>query len=303
MLTADRLERLKNLTPTKRALLLKHLQEQTAPAEEFTLIPRRAQQNPSPLSFAQQRLWFLDQLEPGSAAYNIPTALRLTGRLDATALGRTLDEVVRRHEVLRTTFVEVDGEPAQVVKEFERMSLPLTDLSHLPEGEREAEAQRLTRLERQKAFDLAAGPLLRATLLRLSEEEHILLVTMHHIISDGWSTGIFIREMSALYSAFTSGDESPLEELPIQYADYATWQRQHLSDEVLDAQLSYWRTQLGGAPALLELPTDRPRPPAQTYRGARHSFTIPAELTSHLTALSQEEGCTLFMTLLAGWQA
>ncbi|HEU4593896.1 MAG TPA: condensation domain-containing protein, partial [Pyrinomonadaceae bacterium] len=267
------------------------------------VIARTARDEAAPLSFAQQRLWFLDQLEPGSVAYNMPTALRLTGRLDVPTMERTFGEIVRRHEVLRTRFVEVDDSPVQVITPASEVSLPLTDLGHLAEGEREAEAQRLTQEEARRPFDLAAGPLLRAALLRLSEEEHILLVTMHHIVSDGWSMGVLVREMTTLYSAFTSGEESPLEELSIQYADYAAWQRQYLSGEVLDAQLSYWRTQLGGAPALLELPTDRPRPPAQTYRGARHSFTIPAELTSHLTALSQEEGCTLFMTLLAGWQA
>ncbi|HEU4595289.1 MAG TPA: amino acid adenylation domain-containing protein, partial [Pyrinomonadaceae bacterium] len=290
---------------TTVAELAAHVEALLRGGEHLPLPPvkRASRDEATPLSFAQQRLWFLDKLEPGSAAYNMPTALRLTGRLDAAALGRTLGEVVRRHEVLRTTFVEVDGSPVQVIAPASEVSLPVTDLSALDAGEREAEAQRLTQQEARRPFDLAAGPLLRAALLRLSEQEHVLLVTMHHIVSDGWSTGIFIREMSALYAAFTSGEESPLEELPVQYADYAAWQRQYLSGEVLDAQLSYWRGQLGGAPALLELPTDRPRPPAQSYRGATHSFILPGELTSALRELSQREGCTLFMTLLAGWQA
>ncbi|MET0647738.1 MAG: condensation domain-containing protein, partial [Pyrinomonadaceae bacterium] len=303
MLTSDRLERLKNLSPAKRALLLKQLQEKAAPAEEFNLIPRRAQQNPSPLSFAQQRLWFLNRLEPDSSAYNVPVALRLTGRLDVTALERTLNEVSRRHEVLRTTFVETDGQPVQVVAPFEPQPLPVTDLSALPEDQREAEVSRLAAVERQRPFDLSRDPLLRVTLVRLAEEEHALLVTMHHIVSDGWSAGVLIRELTGLYGAFSRGEESPLSELPVQYADYAVWQRERLTGETLEQQLGYWKEQLAGAPALLALPTDRPRPAVQSYRGATHHFSLTAELTERLHELSRRHDATLFMTLLAGWQA
>ncbi|HEY0097571.1 MAG TPA: amino acid adenylation domain-containing protein, partial [Pyrinomonadaceae bacterium] len=227
-----------------------------------------------PLSFAQQRLWFLDQLEPQSSTYNMPAALRLTGALDRVALERSLSEVVRRHEALRTTFAETDGEPTQIIQPAQAIAVPLFDLSHLPETEREQQAQQLVAEEAARPFDLAAGPLLRAALIRLSGEEHIALLTMHHIISDGWSMGVFIREMGALYEAYQKQEESPLSELAIQYADYAVWQREWLQGEVLDEQLSYWREQLGGAPALLELPTDRPRTKEQSHRGAHHGFTL-----------------------------
>ncbi|HWW73743.1 MAG TPA: condensation domain-containing protein, partial [Pyrinomonadaceae bacterium] len=303
MLTADRLERLKNLSPAKRALLLKQAQEKATPDEAFKLIPRRAQQNPSPLSFAQQRLWFLNRLEPDSAAYNIPVALRLTGRLDHPALERTLNEVVRRHESLRTTFREEEGRPVQVVAPFERRPLPVKDLAALSEEEREAEVERQAAAERRAPFDLAEDALLRVTLLRLGEEEHVLLVTMHHIVSDGWSVGVLVRELTALYTAYIRGEESPLEEPPVQYADYAVWQRAHLSGENLERQLAYWRERLAGAPALLGLPTDRPRPAVQSYRGATLSLVLPAELVAELRRVGQAQGCTLFMTLLAGWQA
>ncbi len=254
------------------------------------------------LSYAQQRLWFLDQLEPGSAAYNIPIALRLSGRLEVSALERVLSEVVRRHEVLRTSFMEVDGQPVQVISPPGAISIPFIDLSHLSGEERQSKAQESVSAETRRAFDLAQGPLLRATLLRLDDEEHVLLVCMHHIVSDGWSMGLFIREMSALYAAFAAGEESPLAELEIQYADFAAWQREWLTGDVLDEQLTYWKEQLKGAPPVLELPADRARPPLQSYRGAQHSFTLCEELTTALRELSRREGCTLFMTLLAAFQ-
>ncbi len=256
-----------------------------------------------PLSFAQQRLWFIDQLEPMSARYNIPAALRLEGHLDINSLGCALTEIVRRHESLRTKFVLADGEPVQVVEPAETFKLDFTDLSHLAETEREAAAQQLAREEAARPFGLSQAPLLRALLARLSEEEHVLLFTMHHIVTDGWSMGVLVREVAQLYEAYLKGEESPLEELPIQYADFAAWQRQWMSGEVLERELQYWRAQLAGAPPVLELPTDRPRPAVQTFRGATHSFTLPAELAERLRALSRAEGATLFMTLLAGFQA
>ncbi len=256
-----------------------------------------------PLSFAQQRLWFLDQLEPGSAFYNVPTALRLTGSLDAAVLAQALSEVVRRHESLRTTFAEADGQPVQLIHPPSALALPVEDLGHLDETEREAQAQQLATEEAQQPFDLAAGPLLRVRLLRLSDEQHILLFTMHHIISDGWSMGVLIREVTGLYEAYLKGEASPLAELSIQYADFAVWQREWMSGEVLERELNYWRQQLAGAPPVLELPTDRPRPPVQSIAGARHAFLLPGELSEALRRLSREEGVTLFMTLLAAWQA
>ncbi|HSL71820.1 MAG TPA: condensation domain-containing protein, partial [Longimicrobiales bacterium] len=253
------------------------------------------------LSFAQQRLWFLDQMEPGSALYNIPAAVRLRGVLNVEALERTLSEVVRRHEVLRTHFAGVDGEPVQVIEPPQEVRLAVTDLSMLDEAERAAETQRLVAEESARPFDLANGPLLRMSLLRLGEAEHVALVTMHHIVSDGWSIGVLVREVAALYTAYVRGEESPLEELPIQYADFAHWQRNWLQGDVLAAQLDYWHDELAGAPAFIDLPIDKPRPPVQTFRGAHHPFQLSVELSAQLRDLSRRHGSTLFMTLLAAF--
>ncbi len=255
-----------------------------------------------PLSFAQQRLWFLEQLEPGNAVYNLPTALRLRGPLDVEALRRTLNEVVRRHESLRTVFREEQGEAVQVVLPEQPVEIPLVSLTELPEAEREAEAEALAREEARKGFDLSRGPLLRATLLRLSTEEHVLLFTMHHIVSDGWSSGVLVREAAALYEGYVRGEQSPLPELAVQYADYAVWQREWLRGPALAEQLSYWKKQLDGAPTLLDFPTDRPRPSALTFRGAALSFDLSAQLTEALRALGRREGVTLYMILLAAFQ-
>jgi amino acid adenylation domain-containing protein/non-ribosomal peptide synthase protein (TIGR01720 family) len=254
------------------------------------------------LSFAQQRLWFLDQLEPNSALYNNPLAVRLTGELKKEALERTLTEIVRRHEVLRTSFPTIDGRAVQVVAEPAPAPLPEIDLSGLEGVEREAAVQRLAQEEAAAPFNLSRGPLLRVKLLRLSERERVALMTMHHIVSDGWSMGVLINEVAALYRAYYEGGESPLPELEVQYADYAIWQRGWLQGEVLDRQVSYWREHLAGA-ATLELPTDRPRPAVQSHRGTRHTFTLGAGLSEGLRELSRREGATLFMTLLAGFQA
>ncbi|HEU4508037.1 MAG TPA: amino acid adenylation domain-containing protein [Pyrinomonadaceae bacterium] len=255
------------------------------------------------LSFAQQRLWFLDQLEPGSNAYNMGAAVRLHGTLDLTALEQSFSEVIRRHESLRTRFGVVNGVPVQLIDEAQAFSLPILDLSTVAEDEREAEARRVAIEESQTSFNLAAGPLFRVKVLRLSEHEHVLLCTMHHIISDGWSMEVLTRELTALYEAYTQGQESPLPELPIQYADYAHWQREWLQGERLDEQINYWRHQLATAPPVLDLPTDLPRPAIQSLRGARHSVELSKELSQALKELSRREGVTLFMTLLAGFQA
>ncbi|HEY0174538.1 MAG TPA: amino acid adenylation domain-containing protein [Pyrinomonadaceae bacterium] len=251
-----------------------------------------------PLSFAQQRLWFVQQLEPGSPAYNMPVALRLEGRFDAGAMAAALGEVVRRHEALRTTFAQEGGRPVQVINEPRGLELPVVDLSTLPEAERERRLRAVLTEESLRPFDLERGPLLRAGVIRLREEEHVLHATMHHIVSDGWSIGVLVREVGALYAAFSEGRESPLAELPVQYADYAAWQRGWLQGEVLERQLAYWREHLTGA-AVLELPTDRPRPPVQSFRGASLAFGVPAPLAARLEELSQRGGVTLFMTLLA----
>ena len=254
-----------------------------------------------PLSYAQQRLWFLDLLDPGSRTYNIPVAVRLDGLLDATALERALGEVVRRHEALRTSFADIDGEPVQVIAPAWALSMPQSDLSDLPHAEREAKAQSLAQDEARTGFDLRTGPLLRASLIRLSGDEHILLVTLHHIVADGWSMGVLIRELAALYGAFRAGQASPLPELAIQYADYAQWQRDWLRGAVLERQLAYWKSQLAGAPALLALPTDRPRSAVQTYRGANHLALLPVAATTALQAVAARGQASMFMVLQAAF--
>jgi amino acid adenylation domain-containing protein len=258
-----------------------------------------------PLSFAQHRLWFLDRLQPGSPFYNVPVALEFRGSLDVVVLARSLAEVRRRHESLRTTFAPGAEEPVQVVAPPTAVPLPVVDLSGLPAVARDGEARRLVDAEAARPFDLARGPLLRALVVRLTPagDEHLGVLNMHHIVSDGWSTAILTREIATLYAAFREGRPSPLPELELQYADFASWQRQWLSGEVLEAQLTYWREQLAGAPPVLALPTDRPRPAVQSFRGATRSRLMPPELATGLHQFGQGEGVTLFMTLLAAGQA
>ncbi len=254
-----------------------------------------------PTTFAQQRLWFLEQLQPEGTSYLVPWSLRVTGRLNVEALDRSLNEVVRRHEILRTTFSWKDGFPVQVVHESVTVPLRFLDLSSRSDAE--AEAQRLALKEANTPLNLERGPLVRARLLQLAPEEHVLLLTVHHIIFDGWSRRILVSELSALYEAFGAGRPSPLSPPGLQYADYAVWQRKQFQGASLDKHLSYWRQQLAGAASSLDLPTDRPRPPVQTFNGARVPFAINKELTDKLKEISRAHGATLFMTLLAGFQA
>jgi len=262
-------------------------------------IERRERVGELPLSFAQQRLWFIDQLEPGSAFYNVPAAVRLKGSLNKEALEQTLTEVIRRHEVLRTRFGTVGGRAVQVIEAAAPVQLEVEELSELEVAEREARVRELAQEEAATPFDLSRGPLLRVKLVRLDEQDHVVLLTLHHIVMDGWSLGIFIREIATLYEAFIEGKPSPLPELAIQYADFALWQRAYLQGEVLEQQLKYWHEQLAGAETVLKLPTDKPRPAIYSYRGATHKFILPEAVTAPLRKLSQEQGCTLFMTLLA----
>ncbi|MGH7824577.1 MAG: amino acid adenylation domain-containing protein [Candidatus Binatia bacterium] len=254
-----------------------------------------------PTSFSQQRLWFLDQLEPNSSVYNVSRGMRLTGRLNVNALEQSLNEIVRRHEALRTSFSVAKGEPVQVICSSARLSLGVVDISNSSQTEREEEIRRLTAADAQRPFDLSQGPLIRATLLRAGEEDHVLLVIMHHIVSDGWSMAVFLRELSALYKAFSAGQPSPLPELLAQYSEYAAWQRKWLQGPVLQSQLSHWKKQLDRLPTL-QLPTDRPRPPVQSYRGARQSLALCKELSDQLKALSRTQAVTLYITLLAAFQ-
>jgi amino acid adenylation domain-containing protein len=254
-----------------------------------------------PLSFAQQRLWFLQQLEPESPAYSLPGALRLSGKLDRGALERSASEIVRRHEALRTTFRTVRGEPVQIVHPAAPVRIPLLDLSGIA-GPREGHLREILAAEALRPFDLEAGPLLRLLLVRLGADEHVLFFNLHHVISDGWSVGVLVRELTALYGAASRGETATLPELPVQYADFAVWQRQWLQGEVLESQLAYWRERLAGAPEILSLATDRPRPAVQTYRGATRGRVLPAGLAEPLRRLGRKASATLFTALLAGFK-
>ncbi|HEX7736568.1 MAG TPA: amino acid adenylation domain-containing protein, partial [Ktedonobacteraceae bacterium] len=281
-------------------------------AASITRISRQAQGDALPpllpalrqgdvsLSFAQQRLWFLDQFEPDHALYNLSAAVSLQGVLHLEALEQSLNEIVRRHEALRTTFPALMGHPIQRVSPALQMRIPVVDLTALAELPRQTQARALAREEARLPFDLAQGPLLRARVLRLSAREQVLLLSMHHIVSDGWSLGVFARELTALYASFSTGQPSPLPALPLQYADYALWQRQWLQGEVVQAQMAYWKHRLQQLP-VLDLPADRARPSLQTFRGATHAFTLPGALSADLQAAGRREGVTLFMSLLAGW--
>ncbi|HKN84017.1 MAG TPA: amino acid adenylation domain-containing protein, partial [Pyrinomonadaceae bacterium] len=289
------------LSGKKRAVLEALLREQGIEDTKADRIPRRRESGPAPLSFAQQRLWFLDQLEPESPLYNIHAGVELSGPLNVPVLQRSIAEILRRHESLRTAFTVIDGRPVQVINKNGIFKLSLNDLQELEESQRQSRVSAWTEEDARRLFDLKNGPLLRANLLRLGETEHVLLLTIHHIISDGWSVGVFVRELAALYEVYMAGRPSPLQELPIQYADFAVWQRDWLQGERLEEQLSYWRAQLADAPPLLELPTDRPRQPVQSYRGAHEHLLLSESLSRSLKELSRREGATLFMTLLAAF--
>ncbi len=274
----------------------------TTSAPPLVAVPRDDTAN-MPLSFAQQRLWFLDRLEPESSAYNIAEAFDLDGALDLAALARALNQVVRRHEVLRASFCYRDGEAWQRLAEPRSFVLPVADLSALPAPAAGAERQRLIRAEERRPFDLARGPLFRFTAVAAAPERHALLISLHHIVSDGWSMTIFFDEVATLYRTFAAGRPPSLGDLPVQYLDYAVWQRGWLRDEVLAEQLGYWRRQLEGAPQDLPLPLDRPRPAVQTFRGAAQSFRLGQETSAGFMELARREKATLFMATLAAFCA
>jgi amino acid adenylation domain-containing protein len=271
------------------------------PRLQLPPIVRAPRDRSLPASFSQLREWFLQQLEGESHVYNIPLAMRLRGNLSIEALRQSINEIIRRHESLRTNFEAVDGEPVQVIKPKLVINIPIVDLRGLSESSRKNEIRRLMRHQARQPFDLTVDPLLRASLLRAAENEYILLLTMHHIISDGWSRGVLAKELKTIYRSFFSGQISTLPELTIQYADFAAWQRQWLDGPVLEMQLAYWKRQLEAAPAFIELPTDRPRPPVQTYRGAIETIFIHGELSKKLRELSRRRGVTLYMTLLSSF--
>jgi amino acid adenylation domain-containing protein/non-ribosomal peptide synthase protein (TIGR01720 family) len=301
---SDLLKRLESLSPQKRELVLQKLLAQQASAKhksQVVSIKPVSRDELIPLSFPQQKLWFLHQMEGSSANYNMAAAVEIRGNLQVYILERIIREIVQRHEILRTTFRTVDGQAVQIVTPSLTVSLPVIDLQTLPVEERLAEVQCLAVEEQLKSFDLTQDCLLRVTLLHVDLESYVLLVTMHHIVSDGWSMGVFIQEFSSLYAAFAQDKPSPLPALSIQYADFAHWQRQYLQGEVLENQLNYWRQQLTGAPPILELPTDRPRPSVQTFQGQTLNFALNQNLTKQLNMLSQKSGTTMFMSLMAAF--
>ena len=276
--------------------------ETYAPAEAREPIRPRPRGGLCPLSFAQERLWFLDQLSPGAPLYNMPCSLRIDGAIDIAAIEASVNEIVIRHEALRTTFTVVDGRPVQVIAPSLRIPLRIIDLTAVDDRERHTEAMAVGTAETRRPFDLQRGPLIRAAVLRLSSKEHVLLITMHHIVSDGWSVGVLLQELQASYEARSHGRAPDLAELPIQYGDYAVWQREWLQAGVLQEQLAYWREQLAGAPAVLDLPTDRPRPPRRRSRGAYETFALSPALSAALRQFGEHCGATLFMMVLAAWQ-
>ncbi|MBE9029048.1 amino acid adenylation domain-containing protein [filamentous cyanobacterium LEGE 11480] len=301
--------RLASLSPEKRALLEKRLKPQANQALAKRTISRVAKRDAAPLSSSQQRVWFLEQLDPNSRAYNLSRILRLTGKLNIAALQQALDTILERHEALRTTFQEVAGNPVQVIGDAKALELPIVDAREwtddagqpLSKVALEARLQQFLQQLAHQPFDLANDSMLRGTLIQVAEDEHIFLLSMHHIVSDGWSMGVFNRELNSLYTAFVQAKPSPLPDLPIQYLDFASWQQEWLTGEVLETQLNYWRKELDGAPPLLTLPTDRPRPAIQSFVGNTINFQIDQVLTDRLKDLSQKSGATLYMTLLAAF--
>ncbi|HEY3582445.1 MAG TPA: condensation domain-containing protein, partial [Pyrinomonadaceae bacterium] len=299
-------ERISALTPEQRALFDARLKQKglRTQATAVQTIPRRPDSDSAtcPASVDQERLWFIDQLQPGNTAYNIFNASRIRGSLNVSVMERVINELIRRHEVLRTTLKSVDGLPVQVIAPELAITLEPVSLEHLPANQRYDEAVRLTTAEFARPFDLEKDPLVRVGLLRLAEDDFVLQVNMHHAITDRWSFAVFEKELAVLYQAFATGQPSPLPELPIQFADYAVWQRERMNGDEYQKDLDYWREQLAGAPFVLDFPTDFPRPPIQNFHGARVYVTYPKSLLDGLKELSRREGVTMFMTLMAAYK-
>lgn len=292
------IERLNKLSPEKMALLMERLKTKDGRRVAPTTIPRRETTGRCPVSFAQQRLWFLEQLEPGGYGYNVLTVLRFDGVLNVAAMQQALNAVVERHEVLRTTFVAQDGVPMQVITSTLFVPIEVEDLRSMAPGVAEPEVRRLINEESRRPFDLATGPLLRAKVLRLGSKRHLLFIALHHIVSDGWSRGVLVREISEFYTAYLRGETATLPELPIQYADYALWQRERLGGEFLERELGYWTSRLHGLPDDLQLPSDRSRPAVQSFEGRVYRFRIDTELARAVRGLARQEQATPFIALL-----
>ncbi|GIV97568.1 MAG: hypothetical protein KatS3mg057_2225 [Herpetosiphonaceae bacterium] len=300
MSVGDLSERIAALPPEKRALLAKKLR-QKLDRTRSQIRPQPRDTNLFPLSFGQERLWFVQELVPDSPLYNVCVAMRVNGFYDVPGLEQMISHILERHEILRTTFTSIDGQPMQVIHPPQPCKLPVVNLEHLPTEEREAEITRLIAEQAALPFDLKTGPLIRFLLIQPAHEEFVMVITANHIICDGLTMGFFIQELVTILIAYFQNQPSPLPPLPLQYADYAVWQRQWLQGEVLEEQLSYWRERLSGDLPVLDLPTDRPRPPVQTFRGDRCSLMLPRELSDRVKALAQAEGATLFTTLLAAF--
>src|SRR5579884_305171 len=299
---SDLASRIAALSPEKRALLSQRLKQKKAASSTEPAVKKEGRQV-APLSFSQQRLWFLDELERGNPFYNEPLlAGRLKGHMNKEVLQRVLDEIVRRHEALRTVFRSVDGNVQQEVLPAEPLPLPVVDLETFAEDEREEQVQKLAIEEAQRPFDLARGLFLRARPLRVHEQEHVLLLSRHHIASDAWSTKILLQEIALLYQSFVQGQSSPLPALPIQYTDFALWQRNWLCGDVLELYLDYWKRHLADAPTIFDLPTDHTRPPIQSFRGEHQYARINVAQVDALKELSRQAKATLFMTLLAAFE-
>ncbi len=296
-------ERIAALPPGKRAVLRRKLLAKREGSQSGYIAPQPRAGQPFPLSFAQERLWFIHQWNPKNPANNISLTIRIHGPLDLVVLLKSCAEIVQRHEPLRTTFATIEGNTAQIVAPTPPLVFTLVDLEQLAASEKETLVPQLVREEGRQPFDLTTGPVYRAVMLRLDEQEYVLVLTTHHIVTDGWSLQVLVRELGAAYGAFTTGTPLHLPDLPIQYVDYAVWQRQNLQGKELERQSAYWKQQLDPIPTVLELPTDRPRPPVQTYCGASYSFTLARPLTEAIKTLSRQEGTTLFMTLLAAFKA
>ena len=296
-------QRIATHSPTARPLLQRQREEQSTKRGRGTIPSREASGRPVPLSFAQESLWLVEQLAPGTVAYNEPVVLRIAGQLNTALLERSLQVLLARHESLRTSFQMCEGHPVQVIASTLHLPLEVVDFQDFREDEREPLARATLAASAAQPFDLGEAPLLRVKLLRLADDQHLLLLVLHHIITDGWSVEVLVGELTALYGAFSAGVPAPLPDLPLQYADYALWQRGHLQGELLEQLLTYWRGRIAGAPAVLELPTDHPRNSRQTFQGGQISFQVPPALEKALRALCQQEQTTVFMALLAAFQA
>ena len=286
----------------RRELIDRLLKAKGIKLPDAQTIPRRPEGKPCALSFAQERLWFVEQLFPGSPAYNLCRALCLTGQLEVAALKRSLNRIVARHEVLRTCFLQRAGSPFQQVLETLELDLPLIDLSELTSEQRRQQSHRISTAEANRGFELSRAPLLRALLIKEADQDHVLVVTMHHIISDGWSIGVMVRELGEIYRAEIEGREAKIEELQVQYGDFAEWQREWLKGEVLEREMEYWKEQLSDAPHILNLPTDYPRRETLSARGSTQQFFLDESFSEAIRALGSEEAATPFMVLMSAFQ-